>query len=157
MPQRCFVGIQDAGDGPLVRLLQDLVDVQDRRVAHADSRGPSANIFGRPIAVLASRPSDLFRLSFGHDGTRLLSVAVDAKIDASGYRGGCTQVWDVDSGRQRAQFPGFDARFSFDGRMVVAFSRDGTRLVSGSGDYTVRVWDALPPRSEGGARAQATP
>jgi WD40 repeat protein len=26
---------------------------------------------------------------------------------------------------------------------AVAWSPDGTRLVSGSGDYTVRVWDSL--------------
>jgi len=26
---------------------------------------------------------------------------------------------------------------------AVAFSPDGTRLVSGSGDFTVRVWDTL--------------
>jgi WD40 repeat protein len=33
----------------------------------------------------------------------------------------------------------------------VAFSPDGTRLVSDSGDFTVRVWDTLSPQ----ARAQA--
>jgi len=32
----------------------------------------------------------------------------------------------------------------------VAWSPDGTRLVSGSGDFTVRVWDALPPAGPNG-------
>jgi WD40 repeat protein len=28
---------------------------------------------------------------------------------------------------------------------AVGWSPDGTRLVSGSGDFTVRVWDSLSP------------
>jgi WD40 repeat protein len=35
----------------------------------------------------------------------------------------------------------FDARS--DVYSQLAFSPDGTRLVSGSGDFTVRIWDSL--------------
>ena len=44
----------------------------------------------------------------------------------------------------------FELRGHADCVHAVGCSLDGTRLVSGSGDYTVRVWDALSPA----ARAQ---
>ena len=37
----------------------------------------------------------------------------------------------------------------------VAFSPDGTRLVSGSGDFTVRVWDSLSAQERARRTADA--
>jgi len=33
---------------------------------------------------------------------------------------------------------------------ALAFAPDGTRLVSASGDFTIRVWDTLSPQQRSG-------
>jgi WD40 repeat protein len=48
------------------------------------------------------------------------------------------RVWDVASGEVLHILKGHS-----NGVNSVAFSRDGTKVVSGSGDKTVRVWDAI--------------
>jgi WD40 repeat protein len=49
------------------------------------------------------------------------------------------RLWDTTTWEEVAQLLGHQ-----DYVHSVAFSPDGTRLVSGSGDFTVRLWDTLP-------------
>ncbi len=75
-------------------------------------------------------------LSFNEDGKRLISAGCE-RYYAS--RGGCAQgstsVWETTTGQQLARL-GHDSNVSFAG-----FSDDGKYILTGSEDYTVRVWD----------------
>jgi len=53
-------------------------------------------------------------------------------------------VWDAATGEEIVELRGHRSFV-----WSVAFSPDGTRLVSGSGDGTVRVWDARPRDARG--------
>ncbi len=94
---------------------------------------------GDPIEVIPAG-SVVYGLAFSHDGRRL----IDGKLTASTrLAAGCVdntiRLFDIASRRQVAELHGHTGYVH-----SVAWSPDGTRLVSGSGDGTVRVWDALP-------------
>jgi WD40 repeat protein len=62
----------------------------------------------------------------------------DAKRIAAGIEGtGDIQVWDAGAGRLLTTLKGHAAPVD-----ALAFSPDGSRIVSGSRDKTIRVWDA---------------
>ncbi len=50
---------------------------------------------------------------------------------------GVARLWDVASGKEIRTFRGHDAQIS-----ALAFSPDGTQVLTGSLDETARLWDA---------------
>ncbi|MCI0457422.1 MAG: WD40 repeat domain-containing protein [Gemmataceae bacterium] len=71
---------------------------------------------------------------------RCVAIARDGKSLAAGTRYGVVRVWDISKARPVAVFKGHPGDV-----WAVAFSPDGKRLVSGSGDWDqpgeVRLWD----------------
>jgi RNA polymerase sigma factor (sigma-70 family) len=97
---------------------------------------PASDLYGDPLppgalARLGSirlRPgTEVTALAFSADGRVLASVPIYTNR---------VQLWDVATGKPLRQFTGHSAPV-----IQLAFSPGGRRLVSGSLDHTVRVWD----------------
>jgi hypothetical protein len=58
-------------------------------------------------------------------------------------------LWDLERGEEVARLPGH-ATYVWS----LAFSSDGKTLVSGSGDFTLRLWDTEPLRERYRARRE---
>jgi RNA polymerase sigma factor (sigma-70 family) len=80
-------------------------------------------------------------------GAGALAFSADGKALAAGNVAGPIRLWDLASGKEVARLPGHQGRVaprsvSARGRVTgLAFSADGTRLVSGSDDTTALVWN----------------
>ena len=77
-------------------------------------------------------------VAFSSDGRRLAAGCADNSI----------RLWDVTSARRAGGKESLEAevaelRGHEDYVHAVAWSPDGTRLISASGDGTVRIWDSL--------------
>jgi WD40 repeat protein len=74
-------------------------------------------------------------------GSEVYGVAfsADDKLLACACANNLVRFWNVDAGRELAELSGHK-----DYVHHVTFSPDGTRMVSASGDRTLRVWDTLP-------------
>ena len=76
-----------------------------------------------------------------HDATVLcLAASRDGELLASGCKAGKLKVWRLSNGKQLRKFDRAHKGPVAD----VAFSRDGTQLLSGSFDQTVRVHGECP-------------
>jgi WD40 repeat protein/serine/threonine protein kinase len=92
------------------------------------------------LAVLP-HGSAVYGVAFSPDGGRLAAGCADNSI----------RLWDVGTGahgggKEIPEAEVADLRGHEDYVHAVAWSPDGTRLISGSGDQTVRVWDSLSAR-----------
>jgi WD40 repeat protein len=99
---------------------------------------------GMPLPVILE--GDVWAVAFSPDGKRIVSGSNDDTI----------KVWDAETGRVlrtlRGNFeeepgllnmkPDLVFRNFLDGVHSVAFSPDGKRIISGSSDNMIRVWDA---------------
>jgi WD40 repeat protein len=74
-----------------------------------------------------------------------LALTQDNKLLASsaGYSGSAIRLWDVDSGKEMGRLEGHHSYIC-----DLLFFHDGRKLVSASGDQTIRIWDVSNP-SEG--------
>jgi WD40 repeat protein len=85
--------------------------------------------------------SMVYGVAFSPDGTRLAAGCADNSI----------RLWDVATakgagGKEFLEAEVAELRGHDDYVHAVAWSPDGTRLLSASGDHTVRVWDSLSPQ-----------
>ncbi len=107
---------------------------------------------GRPIHALSGHINGVTSVAFSPDGQRLLTAASGTDLYANTTRDMRVFFWDVASGRQLLTMPAHDNAV-----YAVAFSPDGRRMATGSGDNTARIWTAFPWRSAAYPGAADTP
>jgi WD40 repeat protein/serine/threonine protein kinase len=103
-----------------------------------DNRTICSGGWDQKIRVWDAGTGEKLRTLLGHEGW-VLSVAFtpDGKqIVSSGGGDGTVKVWDVTVGHELTQLSGHQSSVS-----GIAFSPDGGRLVSGSQDGMVKIWD----------------
>ncbi len=88
---------------------------------------------GRELHTLRGHSGEVYTVAFSPDG--------DGRWVATGGEDSAVKVWDSHTGKFVRNFRGHTGLVS-----SLAFSPDGRRLVSGSRDHTVKVWDVTPLR-----------
>jgi WD40 repeat protein len=126
--------------------LQHLFGATPSESVHAIASSPdgkhlAAGITGRTLLVWDTTKSDApMKLNLGPGSGAILSAAYspDGKRIAAGAEGsGEIGVWDASSGQLLGLLKGHSASVE-----ALNFSPDGSRIVSGSRDKSIRVWDA---------------
>ena len=72
---------------------------------------------------------------------------VRTRSSATGCADNSIRLWDLATFQEVAELRGHTAYVH-----ALAWSPDGTRLVSGSGATTLRVWDSLPPAARNNSK-----
>jgi len=83
---------------------------------------------GEKFGELKGHAGEVYGLAYSPDGTRIATAGRDS-----------LRLWDAATGEEIIELRGHRSFV-----WSVVFSPDGSRLASGSGDGTVRVWDARP-------------
>lgn len=88
--------------------------------------------------AVSGRSLRRFSVPAGSGAVRSLALSPDGRRLAAGTQSSeDVRVWEVESGRLLASLKGHSSAVT-----AVAFSPDGTRVISASSDRTLRVWDA---------------
>src|SRR5262249_12363155 len=90
---------------------------------------------GKKVLTLEGHTNDVARVAFSPDGKRIASGSGDHDKQGEPLPGE-VKVWDAVTGRAIRTLRGHTGRVT-----SVAFSHDGKRIVSGSDDQTLTVWD----------------
>jgi len=110
-------------------------------IASSDGRHVAAGTGDRTVMVWDTAKSDValkLNLPVGSGAILSLAFSPDGKCIAGGAeRSGEIGIWDAGSGQLQAVLKGHSAPVG-----ALAYSPDGSRIVSGSLDRTIRVWDA---------------
>jgi len=118
--------------------------------AYIDWRTPSDEAYGKLLAacrgdeaetaepMAPEKQADQARMVLeGHTGIVLgVAVTADGKTVVSGSSDKTLKVWDLETGKCRANLKGHS-----DAVLGVAVTADGKTVVSGSQDRTLKVWD----------------
>ena len=99
---------------------------------------------GNPIGhPLESTTLGIMTIAFSPDGNRLLTTDTRGMVSRVHPRCRTVTLWNVADGRRLWEFQPHNA-----GTFALAFSPDGTRIVTGGGDNTARIWTAFPWKME---------
>ncbi len=126
------LGASAAGD-----LTIHIWDVERARAAVAAGAEPDESAV-RAVLTGLTRPATLLR--FSADGSRLLSISADGRgpePPQAAPGGSAVRIWTADPEEGVAVLRGHTSYV-----YGVVFMPDGSRIVSGAWDQTVRVWDA---------------
>lgn len=105
-------------------------------------------------AVLWKQPGHLdgvSSVSFSADGARLASAAGGPELLSTRNFDPSVIIWDVETARDVFRFEWVHTNKVY----AVAFSPDGSHLVSGGGDHTARILTAFPWRTEDGPQSDS--
>ncbi len=128
----CRLGASAASD-----LTIRIWDVERARAAVAAGAEPEASAVR---AVLTGLTQPASHLRFNADGSRLLSISADGRgpqPPQAAPGGSAVRLWTAEPEEGVAVLRGHTS-FVYG----VAFTPDGSRIVSGAWDQTVRIWDA---------------
>ena len=93
---------------------------------------------GVELATLTGHTDWVQAVAFSPDGSRIVSAAGLRRPLGEEPGDTTLKVWDAASGAELATFTGHTSQVN-----AVAYSPDGSRIVSGSDDKTIKVWDAV--------------
>ena len=97
---------------------------------------------GDPVTrQLKSRTGGTRSIAFTSDGARLLTTGAGMKASKETNLNKTVALWDVVSGQRLWEFTPHNAE-----TYAVAFSPEGSRLVTGGSDNTARIWSVFPWR-----------
>jgi hypothetical protein len=119
------------------------ISLHDRRTGKSrwfcpDPFGPAASRAENGQPLPPEQPREASAVAFSPTGRMLASADGNAQT---------VTLWEVATGRGRVQFLGHSGPVN-----TVAFATDGTRVVSGSGDTTVLIWDVFQTADAGTIR-----
>ncbi len=97
---------------------------------------------GREILTLKGHHIAVNSVAVSPDCTRIAT----SSFESSGGFNNPVRIWDADTGREMLHLNMLTLKGSTQMVETLAFSRDGKRLATGSGDGTARVWDAATGR-----------
>ena len=98
---------------------------------------------GHQLQELSASANGVTSVAFSPNGTRLATANSGTDLYALVNRESRIRLWDVSLGRELLSLVAHSNTV-----YGVAFSPDGMRFATGSGDNTARIWTAFPWRSE---------
>ena len=126
-------------DSPELEVCSVAFSIDGRRVVSGENSKDNAvrvwdAVSGKQLVYLQGQTTLMMSVAFSSDGGRVVSRGIDS-----------VRLWDVATGMELACLREHDSNPGVEDLADVndvAFSPDGTRIVSGGDDCTVRLWDS---------------